>query len=40
MTTVSAQLEELRFEVAEMRGRLESMQATLDGLARRGDVAG
>jgi hypothetical protein len=40
MTAVSAQLEELRFEVAEMRGRLESMQATLDGLARRGDVAG
>lgn len=28
-------LEELRFEVAELRGRIESMQASLDALARK-----
>jgi len=30
-----AVLDELRFEVGELRGRMESMQATLDALARR-----
>lgn len=38
MAGVSTQLEELRFEVGEMRGRLESMQATLDAVARRGEA--
>ena len=33
---VSHHLDELRFEVAELRGRIESMQATLDAIARRG----
>jgi hypothetical protein len=27
-------LEELRFEIAELRGRMESMQSTLDALTR------
>ena len=27
-------LEELRFEIAELRGRMESMQASLDSLSR------
>ncbi len=30
---VSSRLDELRFEVAEMRGMLESMQAAMDALA-------
>ena len=30
--SVGDQLEELRFEVAEIRGRFESMQATLDAI--------
>jgi hypothetical protein len=34
MADVSAHLEELRFEVAELRGRLESMQSSIDALAR------
>ncbi len=29
---VSAKLDDLRFEVSELRGRLESMQASLDAL--------
>ncbi len=32
---VVTHLEELRFEVAELRGRIESMQASLDAYARR-----
>lgn len=35
---VAANLEELRFEIAEMRGRLESMQTSIDALTRRGDT--
>lgn len=31
---VTAHLDELRFEVAELRGRMESMQASLDAIAR------
>lgn len=34
VATVSSRLDELRFEVAELRGRIESMQATLDAVAR------
>lgn len=34
-TDVGARLEELHFEVAELRGRLESMQATLDAVLAR-----
>ncbi len=34
---VATHLDELRFEVAEMRGRLESMQASIDALLRRSD---
>ena len=34
---VSEHLDELRFEVSELRGRIESLQATLDALARRGE---
>jgi uncharacterized protein YceH (UPF0502 family) len=30
-------IDELRFEIAELRGRLESMQATLDAIARKSD---
>ncbi|MDH4139554.1 MAG: hypothetical protein OEV43_03180 [Coriobacteriia bacterium] len=30
---LSVKLDELRFEVSELRGRLESMQASLDALA-------
>jgi len=38
LADVSGHLEELRFEVSELRGRLESMQASLDAaLASRGD---
>lgn len=32
---VAEHLDELRFEVAELRGQIESMRATLDALARR-----
>lgn len=32
---VGPHLDELRFEVAELRGRIESMQSSLDALARR-----
>jgi hypothetical protein len=35
MADVSEHLDELRFEVSELRGRLESIQASLDALARR-----
>lgn len=38
LADVASHLEELRFEVAEVRGRLESMQATLDALARARDA--
>lgn len=31
LADVSSTLEELRFEIAELRGRIESMQAALDG---------
>jgi NAD(P)-dependent dehydrogenase (short-subunit alcohol dehydrogenase family) len=34
---VSANMDELRFEVAEMRGRLESLQSSLDALLARTD---
>jgi len=33
---VGGHLDELRFEVAELRGRLESMQASLDAVLERG----
>ena len=33
-------LDELRFEVSELRGRLESMQATLDTIAKRTEEQG
>ncbi len=35
MADVSGHLDELRFEVSELRGRIETLQATLDSLARR-----
>jgi uncharacterized coiled-coil protein SlyX len=35
---VATHLDELRFEVAELRGRLESMQTSLDALLRRGEA--
>lgn len=35
MTEVSGTLDELRFELGELRGRIESMQTSLDALARR-----
>lgn len=35
LADVATNLEEVRFEIAEMRGRLESMQASIDALARR-----
>lgn len=35
LTDVARALDELRFEVAEVRGRLESLQATLDAGAAR-----
>lgn len=35
---VSESLDELRFEVSELRGRLESMQAALDALVDRDDA--
>jgi prefoldin subunit 5 len=34
MADVSGHLDELRFEVGELRGRIESLQATLDALVR------
>jgi hypothetical protein len=34
---VAANMDELRFEVAEMRGRLESLQSSLDALLARTD---
>jgi hypothetical protein len=34
-SSVGERMEELRFEVAELRGRIESMQATLDAIALR-----
>lgn len=37
---LSEHIDELRFEIGELRGRLESMQATLDAIARRSDDAG
>ena len=37
---VSGHLDDLRFEVAELRGRLESMQASLDTLLARTAPAG
>ena len=33
--TLSERLDEVRFEVAELRGRFESMQATLDAILER-----
>ena len=33
-TSVGVHLDELRFEVAELRGRFESMQATLDAIQK------
>lgn len=35
---VATHLDELRFEVAELRGRLESMQTSIDVLLRRGEA--
>ncbi len=37
MASVSEHLDELRFEISELRGRIESLQASLDALARRDD---
>lgn len=37
---VSGQLDELTFEVSELRGRLESMQASLDALLDQPDDSG
>ena len=37
---VSTRLDELRFEVSELRGLVESLQASLDALARRDSSAG
>lgn len=34
---VAEHLDELRFEVSELRGRIESLQASIDALARRGE---
>lgn len=34
MADVSGHLDELRFEVGELRGRIESLQASLDALVR------
>lgn len=34
MADVSENLDELRFEVSELRGRIETLQATLDALVR------
>jgi len=39
-TEVSAHIDELTFEVSELRGRLESMQASLDALLDRSDDSG
>ncbi len=36
-TDVTEHLDELRFEVAELRGRLESMQASLDAVLERSE---
>lgn len=38
MADVSTHLQELRHEVAELRGRIESLQASLDALATSPDV--
>ncbi len=35
MADVSSHLDELRFEVSELRGRIETLQASLDALTRR-----
>ncbi len=35
MADVASHLDELRFEVSELRGRIETLQATLDSLVRR-----
>lgn len=37
MADVSTHLDELRFEVSELRGRIETLQAMLDALVRRGE---
>lgn len=37
MAGVSTHLDELRFEVSELRGRIETLQAMLDALVRRGE---
>lgn len=37
LADVSGHLDELRFEVGELRGRLESLQASLDTLLARSD---
>lgn len=37
-TEVSAHIDDLTFEVSELRGRLESMQASLDALLDRSDA--
>lgn len=37
---VSSQIDDLSFEISELRGRLESMQATLDALLDRSDQKG
>ena len=37
MADVSTHLDELRFEVSELRGRIETLQASLDALARHGE---
>lgn len=37
LTDVSSGIDELRFEIGELRGRIESLQASLDALARRSD---
>lgn len=35
MSDVSLHLDEMRFELAELRGRIESMQSSIDALVRR-----
>ncbi len=39
-TDLGGHIDELRFEIAELRGRLESMQATLESIARKSDDEG
>lgn len=36
-TTESARIDDLRFEVGELRGRIETLQASLDALLERSD---